>query len=86
MEGTSLSAAFKEAAAKFVESKTGQPVKEVIGWDEYISAGGGCPTCGPTTDVEVDISYIGGDGRFRAYFYYGRFSEMLTEILAMDAA
>jgi hypothetical protein len=81
---TSLSVAFKRAAAAFVESKTGNAVKEITGWDEYANTSGGCPTCGPSTDIEASISFTGTDGRFRCYTYYGNFSELLTEILAMD--
>lgn len=84
-EETALSKSFKEAAARWLQNKLGERavVKEVTGWDEYVSSGGGCPTCGPDIEIEVSISYIDSNDKLRSYSHWGNFGYLLEEILSV---
>jgi hypothetical protein len=87
-EPNDLSVAFRAAVGAFVQEKTGDEVAAVIGWNEYTEGGGGgCDTCGygSSVDTEALVTYVTTNGKSKTYTYYGKFSDLLSEILNADA-
>lgn len=79
-EETTLSVSFKEAVVRWLVAK-GIDAVSVTGWDEWTNEYGGCPTCGPSSSIEVDIYYLNSEGTHKSYNHDGTFSYLLTELL-----
>jgi hypothetical protein len=81
-----LSLSFKDAVKRWLQSVydsrgIGITIAEVTGWDEYVSAYGGCDTCGPETSTEVYINYVDSKGNSGSHTHEGNFGYLLTDIL-----
>lgn len=70
---------FYQSLKEWLE-RNGIAVDTVIGYNDDAWVGGGCDTCGPETDMDVDIIYM-IDGRTRTFTYNGSFGEILRELV-----
>lgn len=70
---------FYQSLKEWLE-RNGVAVDTVIGYDDDSWTSVGCDTCGPETEMEVEIRYM-IDGHTKTFTYNGSFSEILKELV-----
>lgn len=70
-----------EAATKWAQKKYPQlHVSEVTEFYDAAYHSGGCYTCGPDTDYEVDIYFVDVKGKKGCVTYNDRFTSLIAEL------